>query len=52
MKNKSLAGEFWIFIKERNNWWFSLIIFMLLIVSALITTPQASVLSPFIYALF
>jgi hypothetical protein len=52
MKNKSLTGEFWSYLHERNAWWFSLIILMLLIVGLLVITPQGSILSPFIYALF
>jgi|APSaa5957512535_1039671.scaffolds.fasta_scaffold534317_2 hypothetical protein len=52
MKNKTIAGEFWNYLKTRNAWWFSLIIFLLLISSILMISVQGSSLSPFIYALF
>ena len=52
MKNKSLLGEAWGFMKERKAWWLAPIIILLIIVGVLIIFGSSSSLSPFIYALF
>ena len=52
MKNKSLLGEIWDFLRVRKAWWLTPIVVMLVLVGALIVFGQSSALSPFIYALF
>jgi hypothetical protein len=51
MKNRSLFGEIWDFLKVRKAWWLIPIILSLIFVSLLIIFGQSSTLSPFIYAL-
>lgn len=50
--NKSILGEFWIFLKVRKAWWLLPIIIMLVFAGALIIFGQSSAISPIIYALF
>ncbi|HPL95315.1 MAG TPA: DUF5989 family protein [bacterium] len=52
MKNNSLLGEVWNFLKIRKAWWLTPIIIVLLLVGILIVMSQSSVISPFIYAFF
>ena len=52
LKNKSLLGELWDFMKVRKVWWLAPIILMLIIVGVFIIIGQSSTLSPFVYALF
>lgn len=52
VKNKSLLGEIWDFLRVRKAWWLAPIIIMLVLVGILIIFSQSSVVSPFIYALF
>jgi len=52
MKNKSLIGEMWDFLKVRKAYWLIPTIVLLLLVGILIVFSQSSVLSAFIYALF
>jgi len=52
LKNKTLLGELWDFLRVRKAWWLAPIIIMLLLVGILIIFGQGSTLSPFIYALF
>lgn len=52
MKNKTLIGEFWEFLKFRKKFWLLPIIVMMSILSLLIVFTQSSVVAPFIYALF
>ncbi len=52
IKNNSLLGEVWNFLKIRKAWWLTPIIIVLLLVGILIVMSQSSVISPFIYAFF
>ena len=52
LKNKSLLGEFWDFMKVRKKWWLLPIIVLLIITGALIVLGGSSSLGPFIYALW
>ena len=52
LKNKTLLGEIWDFLKVRKAWWLAPIIIMLILVGILIVFGQSSAVSPFIYALF
>lgn len=51
VKDKTLLGELWEFLKVRKAWWLSPII-LLLLVAGLVIVVGSSPLSPFIYALF
>lgn len=42
MKNKSLLGEIWDFLKVRKAWWLAPIIIMLVLVGILIVFGQRS----------
>ncbi|MBI4365989.1 MAG: hypothetical protein HY543_04140 [Deltaproteobacteria bacterium] len=52
MKNRTLLGEFWMFLKMRKAWWLAPIIFFLVAVGGLIILGQSSAISPYIYMLF
>lgn len=52
LKNRSLLGEVWNFLKVRKAWWLTPVIIVLLLVGVLIIVSQSSALSPFIYAFF
>lgn len=52
MKNKSLLGEIWSFLKVRKAWWLTPIIILLILAGLLIILGQSSAISPFIYMLF
>ena len=51
-KRPGMVKEFWGFIKHRKIWWLSPIILLLVALTALIFATEASVLAPYIYALF
>ena len=50
--SKTLAGEFWLFMKERKKWWLLPIIVVMVLVGALLVFAQGSALAPFIYTIF
>jgi len=52
MKNKSILGEVWSFLKVRKAWWLAPTVVLLILAGALIVISQSSALSPFIYSLF
>lgn len=52
MSKLSIIKELWTFLIQRKKWWLIPIIVMLLLIGALITFTEGSVLSPLIYALF
>jgi hypothetical protein len=52
VKNKSLFGQIWDFLRVRKAWWMTPIIIMLILIGILIVFSQSSAVSPFIYALF
>jgi len=52
MKNKSLVGELWDFLKVRKAWWLTPVIVLFVLAAALIIFGQSSAISPFIYAFF
>jgi hypothetical protein len=47
-----LIREFFLFIRERRKLWIIPILFILLLLSGLITLTAGSALAPFIYSLF
>lgn len=51
VRNKSLFGEIWDYLKMRKRWWLLPLIIILGIIAILIVIGQSSSLSPFIYAL-
>ena len=51
VKNKSLFGQIWDFLRVRKAWWMTPIIIMLILIGILIVFSQSSAVSPFIYAL-
>jgi len=52
MKNRSLLGEVWAFLRAKKAWWLIPVIALLVLVGILIIVGQSSAVSPFIYALF
>jgi hypothetical protein len=52
MREASLAGELWAFMRVRKKWWLLPIILVMLTVAALLVFAQGSVLAPFIYTIF
>jgi hypothetical protein len=52
MRDASLAGELWAFMRVRKKWWLLPIIVVMLTVAALLVFAQGSVLAPFIYTIF
>lgn len=44
--------DLWEFLRERKKYWLFPVIISLVMVGALIVLSQASVIAPFIYALF
>jgi hypothetical protein len=49
---RELLHEFYLFIRERKKLWIIPILFILLLLSGLITLTAGSALAPFIYSLF
>ncbi|HEX6178510.1 MAG TPA: DUF5989 family protein [Thermoanaerobaculia bacterium] len=49
---RELIREFVLFIRERRKLWLVPILFILLLLSGLITLTAGSALAPFIYSLF
>ena len=49
---RELIHEFVLFIRERKKLWLVPILFILLLLSGLITLTAGSALAPFIYSLF
>jgi hypothetical protein len=47
-----LIREFWHYIRERKKLWIIPILFILLLLSGIITLTAGSALAPFIYSLF
>ncbi len=52
MKNQSIVGEFWEFLRIRKRYWLLPIVLVLLLMGALIIFTESSAVAPFIYALF
>jgi len=52
MANQSIIIEFWEFLKYRKRYWLLPIVIVLLLLGALITLTETSMVAPFIYALF
>lgn len=52
LKNQSLIGEFWEFLKIRKRYWLLPIVIMLSLLGMLIVFTEGSAVAPFIYALF
>ena len=52
MRNPSLVGELWAFMRVRKKWWLLPILVVMLIVGALLVFAHGSALAPFIYTLF
>jgi hypothetical protein len=52
MSRSSLVGELWAFLRVRKKWWLLPILLMMLLIGALLTFAQGSVLAPFIYTIF
>jgi len=52
MANTSIAGELWLFMRERKKWWLLPIIVVLVIVGGVLVFAQGSALAPFIYTIF
>jgi len=50
-KRASLAGEFWIFLKQNKKWWLLPIVIILLILGAVVLLGGTAI-APFIYPLF
>jgi hypothetical protein len=49
---RSLAGEFWDFLRVRKKMWLLPIVLMMVLVGALLVFAQGSALAPFIYTIF
>ena len=47
-----LAGELFLFMKERKKWWLLPIVIVMVLVGALLVFAQGSALAPFIYTIF
>jgi hypothetical protein len=47
-----LIKEFYLYIRERKKLWMLPILFILLLLSGIITLTAGSALAPFIYSLF
>ncbi|HEY3056855.1 MAG TPA: DUF5989 family protein [Thermoanaerobaculia bacterium] len=47
-----LIREFYLYIRERKKLWMLPILFILLLLSGIITLTAGSALAPFIYSLF
>jgi hypothetical protein len=52
MRNRTLIGELWLFLKQRKKWWLAPEIIMCVLVGVLVIFGQSSAISPFIYMLF
>lgn len=52
MRQASVLGECWAFLRVRKKWWLLPLLMMLLMVGALLAFAQTSVLAPFIYTIF
>ena len=52
MKEGSLFGELWDFMKVRKKFWLLPIIVVLVLVGSLLVFAQGSVFAPFIYTIF
>jgi len=52
MRNPSLVGELWAFMRVRKKWWLLPILVVMLIVGALLVFAHGSALAPFIYTIF
>ena len=52
MNRAGLAGELWMFLRERKKWWLLPVIMVMLLVGALLVFAQGSALAPFIYTIF
>lgn len=52
MKNRTILGDLWTFLKVRKAWWLAPILVMLGLTGVLIIFGQSSAISPFIYMLF
>ena len=49
--SRSLAGEFWDFLRENKKWWLAPIVVVLLLLGVLILLSGTAA-APFIYTLF
>jgi len=52
MRQASLVGQLWEFLRERKKWWLLPVITVMLIVGTLLIFAQGSALAPFIYTIF
>ncbi len=52
VKNGSVLGEFWTFLKEEKKWWLAPLLVVLLSLSAVIVFAEGSAIAPFIYSIF
>jgi hypothetical protein len=50
-KRVSMAGEFWVFLKQNKKWWLLPILLILLGLGVLVALSSTT-LAPFIYPLF
>ena len=48
----SIAGEFFVFLKENKKWWLIPIITIFLLLGVLIVITSQSAIAPFLYPLF
>ena len=49
---RSLAYEFWAFLRIRKKWWLAPIVIILALFGSLIVFTQGSALAPFVYTIF
>jgi hypothetical protein len=52
MREPTIAGELWAFMRVRKKWWLLPILLALVAVGALLVIAEGSVLAPFIYTIF
>ncbi len=52
VKNITVFGEFWYFLKKYKRWWIGPIVVLLLVIGFVVIFVEGSALAPFIYTLF
>jgi hypothetical protein len=52
MKQRTLLGEFTLFLRENKKLWMLPIVIVLVILGSLLVFAEASALAPFIYTVF